>query len=148
MKKDSVPFWRHLALNEMTHDQWESLCSGCGRCCLRKLEYEDTGEICFTRVACRHLDIESCRCRLYEARARDVPNCLILTPESLERYLYMLPETCAYRLIAQGKDLPWWHHLLSGDATTVHLASISVRGWVLSEEHVHDDELEKNIIDI
>jgi len=147
MKTDIVPFWKRLVFEEMTLQQWESLCDGCGRCCLRKLQYEDTGEICYTNVACRYLDIDLCRCRSYKDRALKKPECLILTPESLESNIHLLPDTCAYRLVAQGMDLPWWHPLVSGEKETVHQAMISVRSKVLSEDYVHDDQMEEHIID-
>ena len=147
MTTDAAPFWKRLALDEMTSDQWESLCDGCGRCCLLKIEYEDTGEICYTDVACRYLDIENCRCRLYGDRAQEMPDCLILTPDNLESSLHLLPETCAYRLVALGMDLPWWHHLVCGERETVHGARISVRDCAVSEEQVPVGEIQEHIVD-
>ncbi|HHO76052.1 MAG TPA: YcgN family cysteine cluster protein [Deltaproteobacteria bacterium] len=148
MKKTHIdPFWKNLAFDEMTPAQWESLCDGCGKCCLRKIEYEDTGEICYTDVACRYLDIEDCRCSLYEDRAQEMPDCLILTPDNLESSLHLLPETCAYRLVALGMDLPWWHHLVCGQKETVHSAQISVRDCAVSEEKVHIGEIQEHMID-
>lgn len=133
------PFWKTKRLAEMSEAEWESLCDGCGLCCLNKLEDEDTGEIAFTRAACRYLDIGSCRCTDYENRHRNVPDCVALTPAKLHR-LHWLPESCAYRLVAEGKDLPWWHPLVSGDPETVHRSGISARGRVVSEEGVDDLE--------
>ena len=147
MKTDIVPFWKRLALEEMTHRQWESLCDGCGRCCLRKLEFEDTGEIVYTNVACALLDITRCRCTAYDDRAVKNPECLVLHAGSLKQSLHLLPDTCAYRLIAQGEDLPWWHHLVCGDQDMVHEAHISVREKVVSEDYVQEEELEDHIID-
>lgn len=147
MKTDIVPFWKRLALDEMTQRQWESLCDGCGRCCLRKLEFEDTCEIVYTNVACALLDIALCRCTSYDDRAVKKPECLVLNPESVKQGLHLLPDTCAYRLVAQGQDLPWWHHLVCGDEDMVHEALISVREKAVSEEHVHEEELEEHIID-
>lgn len=139
-----APFWRKKTLAEMTHEEWESLCDGCGRCCLHKLLYEDTGEIAFTAVACRLLDGARCRCTDYANRKARVPDCVVLTPETLDRIAW-LPKTCAYRLIAEGKDLAWWHPLVSGDPETVHRAGISVRGRVVSEDEAGD--LEDFIVD-
>jgi uncharacterized protein len=126
------PFWRK-PLEEMTRSQWESLCDGCGRCCLVKLEDEDTGDIHFTSIACRLLDAGSCRCADYPRRKAKVPDCVKLTPKRV-REISWLPPTCAYRLVAEGKDLYWWHHLVSGSRDTVHTARISVRGRVAAGE--------------
>ena len=130
-----VPFWQRLTLEEMTDEEWESLCDGCGRCCLNKLEYEDTGEIEWTDIACRLLDGETCRCRDYENRHALVPDCVGLTADSV-RTIRWLPPSCAYRLVAEGRPLYWWHPLVSGDPETVHLAGVSVRGRTLSEDEV------------
>jgi uncharacterized cysteine cluster protein YcgN (CxxCxxCC family) len=146
MLKSCNPFWKSKSLAEMTKVEWESLCDGCGRCCLEKLEDEDTGQIYYTSVACRFLDIYRCRCTVYEQRTDSEPDCLYLTPENIKQISW-LPVTCAYRRLAEGKDLEWWHPLVSGDADTVHEAHISVRGKVLSGKHVHADELEAYIVD-
>ena len=140
------PFWRTVPLSRMTDRQWESLCDGCGRCCLNKLEDWDTGEIVLTRVACRLLDGETCRCSDYANRSDHVPECIRLTPGDVER-LPWLPPTCAYRLVHEGRDLPWWHPLVSGDPQTVHDAGISVRGITVSESNVPLDEWESHAID-
>ena len=124
-------FWRHVPLARMSRAQWESLCDGCGRCCLHKLEDEDTGEVFFTAVACRLLDGRTCRCTRYAERSRLVPACLVLTPGHLP--VEALPATCAYRLLARGEDLPHWHPLLSGDPASVHRAGISMRDRCLRE---------------
>jgi hypothetical protein len=127
------PFWRSKPLEAMTDREWESLCDGCGRCCLVKLEDEDTGEIAYTDVGCTLLDSDTCRCRDYENRQALVPDCVRLTPATV-RMLSWLPPTCAYRLLAEGRDLYWWHPLVSGDPETVHTAGISVRDRVAGPE--------------
>ena len=142
---DDIPFWRRKSLDEMNAAEWESLCDGCGRCCLNKLEDIDTGEIAWTDVACKLLDGESCRCTNYKHRRRHVPDCIRLTPESV-RALSWLPPTCAYRLLDEGRDLYWWHPLLSGDPESVHQAGISVRGKTVSEKEYPVDELENRLV--
>jgi uncharacterized cysteine cluster protein YcgN (CxxCxxCC family) len=132
---DDSPFWKRKTLEEMTTEEWESLCDGCGRCCLIKLEDEDTGEIVHTRAACRLLNLRTCQCMDYAARLEKVPDCVSLTPEGA-RNLEWLPPTCAYRLVARGEDLAWWHPLVSGSAKTVHEAGISVRDFAVSEKRV------------
>ena len=133
-------------MEEMTTRQWESLCDGCGRCCLEKLEDEDTGEVFYTSVACRHLDIRACHCLVYEKRATLAPECLFLTPEKA-RAIDWLPATCAYRLLAEGKKLQWWHPLVSGNPETVHQAGISVRNKIISAGHINPDYLDAYIIE-
>lgn len=128
------PFWRTTPLEAMTQDQWESLCDGCARCCLNKLEDEDTGALAYTSVACTLLDGATCRCTDYANRQEKVPDCVQLTPHEV-RTLPWLPPTCAYRLVAEGRDLAWWHPLVSGNPETVHLAGISVRGRITAHEH-------------
>jgi uncharacterized cysteine cluster protein YcgN (CxxCxxCC family) len=130
------PFWRVKTLAEMTEREWESLCDGCGKCCLYKLEDEDTGEILYTSVACKLLDIERCRCTEYPRRRQLVPECLNLRC-GFDQF-YWLPATCAYRLLAEGADLPRWHPLVSGDRESVHDAAVSVRSYAVPESQVTD----------
>ncbi len=137
-------FWKYTALEELTPAQWESLCDGCGKCCLRKLEDEETREVFYTRVACRLLDTDSATCTDYRHRAECMPDCVTLTPEVLTDP-YWLPATCAYRLLAEGKNLPAWHPLISGDPRTVTFSGNSVAGRVVSERV--DDDLEAHLID-
>jgi uncharacterized cysteine cluster protein YcgN (CxxCxxCC family) len=139
-------FWKTISIDQMTPEEWESLCDGCGRCCLFKFQDEDTEEIFPTNVVCRLLDMQTCRCTTYRRRHKRVPTCLILNPR-LVRDLNWMPETCAYRLLAEGKDLPGWHPLVSGDPESVHAAGVSVRGWALSEAEVDMDHLEDYVID-
>jgi len=143
---DELPFWRRKALKDMTRAEWESLCDGCGRCCLNKLEEEETDRTYYTDVGCRLLDGDTCRCKDYPNRAKLVPDCVTLTPRNVSRITW-LPPTCAYRLLAEGHDPYWWHPLVSGDPETVHAAGVSVRGKVSeSEENVPDDKLENFIV--
>ena len=141
---DNIPFWESKRLEEMTRDEWESLCDGCARCCLLKIEDEDTHEIFFTNVVCKYLDQPNCRCTEYKDRNRLVPDCVHVTPEVARQP--WLPGTCAYRLLAEGKPLPAWHPLVSGDPESVHEAGISMRFNAISEEHVHPDELVEHLI--
>jgi uncharacterized cysteine cluster protein YcgN (CxxCxxCC family) len=138
-------FWQSKRLAEMTPAEWESLCDGCGRCCLKKLEDETTGKVVYTDVACRLLDRERCRCTRYARRHALVQDCVALDANSTDTMRW-LPTTCAYRRLAEGKPLEWWHPLVSGDPETVHRAGISVRGRTLPESTVGDDELETRVI--
>jgi hypothetical protein len=132
-QRGAAPFWRRKSLEAMNKGEWESLCDGCGRCCLVKLEDEDTGKIHFTDVACKLFDGATCRCADYALRRRKVGDCIKLTPATV-RSLTWLPPSCAYRLVAEGRDLPAWHPLVSGSPDTVHEAGVSVRGRVAASE--------------
>jgi uncharacterized protein len=139
-------FWKTKTLEEMSDVEWESLCDGCARCCLEKLEDEDTGKIYFTHIACRLLDAGLCTCKNYEHRSDKVPDCVRLTAQNV-RTLNWLPPSCGYRLVAEGRDLYWWHPLISGDPNTVHEAGVSVRGRVVaSEDEVLASDLEDHIV--
>lgn len=129
MREMTAPFWKTKTLEEMTAPEWESLCDGCGKCCLSKLEDEDTGEIYFTSVGCRLFDAGTCRCSDYPNRQKKVSDCVGLNPANV-RTISWLPKTCGYRLVAEGRDLYAWHHLISGDRDSVHEAGISMRGRV------------------
>lgn len=142
----SENFWENKSLAQMTDQEWESLCDGCARCCLLKLEDEDTGELHFTSVSCHQLDTETCRCKDYPNRKFLVPECLLVRQMKIDEYSW-LPETCAYRLISEGKSLPVWHPLLSGKSSSVQAAGISVSGYAISEDFVHPEQVQDHIID-
>ena len=141
---DALPFWKTKKLNEMSRAEWESLCDGCGKCCLVKLEYLDTGEIEHSNIACRLLDLKSCQCSDYPNRQKKVKDCLKLTPRQVATIKW-LPKSCGYRLVHEGRDLYWWHPLLSGDPDTIHVAGVSVRGRVVRE--AIGQEPEDHIVD-
>ncbi len=143
--KTELPFWKTTSMFDMSASQWESLCDGCARCCLHKLEDEDSAEIVYTSVVCRYLEQDKCHCTQYEKRTVLVPDCVQLTPIGALDYKW-LPKSCGYRTVAEGRDLAWWHPLVSGDANTVHTAGISVRGKCVSEEYIHPDSVEDQVI--
>lgn len=138
-------FWQEKSLAQMTPAEWESVCDGCGKCCLHKLEDEDDGEVYYTAVACQLLDTDTCRCTDYPNRKARVPECLTLTLDDLQEFEW-LPSTCAYRLLAEGEPLPDWHPLVSGDPDAIHRAGMSVAGKVVPEAQVAPDEMEEYII--
>jgi uncharacterized cysteine cluster protein YcgN (CxxCxxCC family) len=146
-KKLRPTFWESVPLNKMTDHEWEALCDGCGRCCLNKLEDPDTGHVALTRIACRLLDNESCRCAQYDIRHQFVPECIRMTSETIAKHAYWLPNTCAYKLLHEGKKLPDWHPLLTGTEQSVHAAGISVQGWSIPEFEVPEDEWEDHIVE-
>ncbi len=142
----SDKFWESKSLDAMTEHEWESLCDGCGRCCLIKLEDEETQELYYTNISCKLLDSQQCRCTDYQHRVQKAPGCVVLKPYNKELYL-QLPASCAYRRLSQGKKLEVWHPLISNSNQSVHHAEISVRDKVISEEYVHEDDWQEHIIE-
>ncbi|MFT5692823.1 MAG: putative cysteine cluster protein YcgN (CxxCxxCC family) [Oceanicoccus sp.] len=144
MTLDRIKFWEQKSLEEMSPEEWESLCDGCAKCCLHKLEDEDTGEVYYTKVVCQYMG-DDCRCTEYEKRNDLVPNCVWLSPQKVNDF-HWLPSTCAYRLISEKKPLEYWHPLISGSPESVHSAGISIKNRALSERYVHEDGYEEHII--
>ncbi len=144
MNSEKGPFWEIKTLSGMTFTEWESLCDRCGQCCLHKIEDESTGEVFHTSIACRLLDLDKCSCTDYKHRMEQVDECLKITPTNFNR-MYLLPKSCAYRRLTEGKSLHSWHHLISNDPESVHRADMSVRGKVISEENIHPDDFEAYI---
>lgn len=140
-------FWETKPMATLNQHEWEALCDGCGKCCLNKLEDEDTGEVALTRVACRLLDDATCLCSNYRDRHQFVPECIVMTPKTIAEHLYWLPQTCGYRLVHEGKPLFDWHPLISGDPETVHRAGVSMRGRTVPEFEVDEDDWEEHIIE-
>ena len=140
-------FWSRIPMAKMTAQEWEALCDGCGKCCLNKLEDEDTGEVALTRIACRLLDDQSCKCGQYPIRHQFIPDCIVLKPSNIDENAYWMPKTCAYRLLWSGQPLFDWHPLISGNPETVHTANISVRGMTLSEFDINEEDWEDHIIE-
>jgi uncharacterized cysteine cluster protein YcgN (CxxCxxCC family) len=139
MKMAQKPFWEIKTLRELTVEEWESLCDGCGRCCLVRFEDEETGEVFPTHVSCKLFDPQTCRCSNYVERKTHVPDCIKLTPHEVEHLTWM-PTSCAYRRLHEGRGLASWHPLISGDPESVHRAGVSVRGKVFSELALADPE--------
>jgi len=133
------PFWKTKTLREMSTDEWESLCDGCGKCCLLRMEDADTAAVYVTDIRCKLLDAGTCRCKHYETRKEYVPDCVQLTPDNVSK-LHWVPRTCAYRLLSEGKDLPDYHHLITGDRNTIHDVGMSVKDATVHELDVHPDE--------
>lgn len=149
IKRDGLAprFWEEKPINALSDAEWEALCDGCGKCCLNKIEDEDTGRVYLTRVACRLFDDSTCRCGQYEIRHQFVPECIVLRPDNIDQHAYWMPRTCAYRLLWQGKPLPAWHPLLSGDPETVHDAGVSMRHRTVPEFEVSEDDWEDHLIE-
>ncbi|MEO0939057.1 MAG: YcgN family cysteine cluster protein [Pseudomonadota bacterium] len=140
-------YWERKRLADLTPREWEALCDGCGKCCLNKLEDADTGEVALTNIACRLLDDATCRCTHYAARHQFVPDCIVLKPSNIDSHAYWMPQTCAYRLLWEGKPLPEWHPLITGDPTSVHRAGVSVQDATYSEFDVPEEDWEQHIIE-
>ncbi len=140
-------FWEIKKLTQMNKAEWEAVCDGCGKCCLNKLEDEDTGEVALTRVACRLLDNETCLCSQYPIRHQFVPECIVLTPKTLEDNLYWLPSTCGYRLLYEGRKLYNWHPLIAGNNIAIHEAGVTMQGRTIPEFEIHEDDWEDYIIE-
>ena len=140
-------YWEKVPLQKMNAHEWEALCDGCGKCCLNKIEDEDTGEVFLTRIACRLLDDASCRCGQYDIRKQIVPECIVLTPGNIEKNAYWMPQTCAYRLLWEVKRLYDWHPLISDDPASVHRAGVSVQGLTVPEFEIDEDDWEDHIIE-
>ncbi len=143
----SQKFWEKKPLAKMTEQEWEALCDGCGKCCLNKLEDEDTGQVALTRVACRMFDDTTCRCSQYDIRHQFVPECISLKPENLDTHMYWMPETCAYKLLWSGKPLFDWHPLISGTPESVHEAGVSMLNSTVSEFETPEEDWEEHIIE-
>lgn len=138
-------WWNRLTLDEVSAEQWEQLCDGCGQCCVHTLQDAETGRLARTSVHCRYLDASGCLCTDYANRLHNVPDCVALAPDSARQFSW-LPATCAYRLRAAGQPLPRWHPLETGDPGSVHRAGVSVRGRVISEEFVPEDHLDEYVV--
>ncbi len=144
MTRKKEPFWKTKTLEQMTPQEWESLCDHCGLCCLQKIEDEETGEIKVVGLSCEYLDIEACCCLVYEDRQRVNPDCILLTADTVKHKKW-LPETCAYRRLLEGKQLEGWHHLVCGDSDSVHREGISIRHKAVSGLYIHPQDLEASL---
>jgi uncharacterized cysteine cluster protein YcgN (CxxCxxCC family) len=140
-------FWEKKPMAKLSKREWEALCDGCGKCRLNKIEDEETGRVYLTRVACRLFDDSTCKCGQYKIRHQFVPECIVLRPDNIDEHAYWMPRTCAYRLVWQGKPLPNWHPLVSGDPETVHDAGVSMRGRTVAEFEVDEDDWEDHLIE-
>lgn len=140
-------FWEKYPIDALTEAEWEALCDGCGKCCLTKLEDPEAGQIEYTNVACKLFDDETCRCSQYSIRKSIVPSCVIITPETIAEVAYWMPSTCAYRLLHEGKNLPEWHPLFTGDDASVHDAGMSMIGRTVPEYEVAEEDLEDYVVE-
>ena len=140
-------YWETTPLARMSQKEWEALCDGCGKCFMNKLEDDETGDVALTRVACRLFDDTTCRCAQYDIRHQFVPECISLSPRTMDRNLYWMPETCAYKLLHRGRPLPDWHPLITGSPETVHTANVSMRNRTVAEFDIDEDDWEDHIIE-
>lgn len=139
-------FWQRKTLAEMSQTEWESLCDGCGKCCLQKLEDEDDGTVYYTKVVCQYMT-DDCRCSEYQDRHELVPNCVWLKPEDVDNFFW-LPSTCAYRILAEGRDLPTWHPLVCGDPNIIHAVNISIKNMdTVSDADLPEEQWQDHIVD-
>ena len=139
-------FWKRFPLEDLSRHEWEALCDGCAKCCLIKLEDDAPGDIRYTNIACRLLDTGTCRCGNYPLRRQLVKGCVVLDRDNIEEVLPWMPQTCAYRLAHEGRDLPDWHPLISGDPESVHRAGISLRGRMVAEYDVDEEDWEEHLL--
>ena len=139
-------FWERFDLSELTHAEWEALCDGCGKCCTLKLEDVDTGKVHYTNIGCRLFDDQTCTCTNYPLRKQLVKGCVTLTPENIERNAYWMPQSCAYRLLFEGQNLPDWHPLLTGDKNAMHGSGMSMQGLTVPEYEVDEADHEDYVI--
>ncbi len=144
-KKCRTRFWENYSLKELNSNEWEALCDGCGKCCLRKIEDADTKEIFYTNVSCKLLDIKSARCRNYKDRKKIVPDCIILTPDNIKEIAYWMPETCGYRRVFYGEPLEHWHPLMTNNKNSAIKAGQTIANQVISEADVNEEDLEDYI---
>lgn len=144
-----MTFWKTTKLSDMNQSQWESLCDGCGKCCVNKLVDDSTTphDVAFTWVSCKYLNLETCKCSDYTNRLSNVANCLKISYDNLEKINPHLPKTCSYRLLYESKELPSWHHLVSGDINLVHTLDISIKEKAICEVDIDEDDLESFIVD-
>ena len=140
-------FWETTNLADMSRDEWEALCDGCGKCCMLKLEDDETGDVHYTNIACRLFDDKTCSCGNYPLRKRMVAGCVVLTPENIERNAHWMPSTCAYRLLEEGGILPDWHPLITGNPQSVQDADISMHEKTVAEYEVNEDDFEDYVIE-
>ena len=141
-------FWKNIPITELTAEEWEAICDGCGKCCLIKLQKHAKSVPCFTSVACKFLNTKSCKCKVYSSRRQKKNDCIILTPKNIKKIKDWLPSTCAYRLVSEKKDLPEWHHLNTKSYNTVHLTNNSVQKLAVSELLVDEEDLENFVMDL
>ncbi len=145
MKGKQKPFWEIIEMEKMSPRQWESLCDGCGQCCLYKVEDEFTKEVFYSSIACEYLDVENCQCNIYETRLEKDSDCLKITPDF--KKLYLLPKTCSYRRLYEKKKLPSWHPLICQNHDLIHSKGISIKGKAISAKDIHRDDLENYLLE-